>query len=329
VNRRGFITLLGTSLAVGNVWPRAGRAQPTMPVIGFLHAGAAEPNADRLVGFRKGLSEAGFVEGQNVAIEFRWAEGRNDRLPELAADLVRRQVTVIATLSASQAAVVAKSATNTIPIIFQVGSDPVAMGLVASLNRPGGNATGISTLSAEITPKRLQLLRELVPRATTISVLLNPSNPSAEQISSDIEAMARTLAIPLDVLHATNDPGLEAVFAKLASKPGSALMVATDPFFFIRRAQFATLADRHAVPTIYYDRQYAVSGGLISYGTNSPRAWEPAAGYLGRILKGDKPADLPVVQAATFELVINLKAAKALGLDVPDRLLALADEVIE
>jgi putative ABC transport system substrate-binding protein len=325
MRRRAFVALLGAATLL----PLAGHAQrPPMPVIGFLHSGAAQPNADRLAGFRRGLGEAGLVEGQNVAIEYRWAEGKNERLPELAADLVRRDVAVIATLSASQAAVAAKAATSTIPIVFQVGSDPVAMGLVASLNRPGGNATGISTMNAEITAKRLGLLRELVPQASAISVLVNPTNPSAEPIASDVHATARTLGVELAVVQATNDREIEAVFSSIA-KPGGALLVSTDPFFFIRRAQFAALAARHAVPAIYYDRQFAVSGGLMSYGTNSPRAWELAAGYVARILKGEKPADLPVAQPATFELVVNLKTARALGLTIPPALLAIADEVIE
>ncbi len=300
-----------------------------MPVIGFLHSGAPGPNATRLAGFRKGLSSAGFVDGQNVTIEFHWAEGKNDRLPQLAADLVRRQVAVITTLSDGQAALAAKAATITIPIVFQVGSDPVAMGLVASLNRPGGNATGISSLSSEITAKRLGLLREMVPQAAVISALVNPGNPSAKVVARDLEETARTSGVQIQLLPTSDDREIEAAFANLAQKPGAVLLVSNDPFFFIRGAQIAAQAARHAVPAIYYERRFAEQGGLMSYGTNSPRTWELGGSYVGRILKGEKPADLPVVQAPVFELVINLKTAKALGLTVPDRVLALADEVIE
>ena len=330
LRRREFITLVGSAVAAGSAWPRAGRAQQSsMPVIGFLHGGSPAQNASRLAGFRKGLREADFVEGQNVAIEFRWADGQADRLPELAADLVRRQVAVIATLSASQAAVAAKAATDTIPIIFQVGSDPVAMGLVNSLSRPGGNATGISTLNAEITEKRIGLMRELVPQTTVVGVLVNPTNPSAEEIARHFQATGGSLGVQLQIMPAATDPEIAAAFANPALKPSGALAVSTDPLFFIRRAQLAALAARHAVPTIYYERQFVVSGGLISYGTNSVGAWQQAGGYVSRILKGERPADLPVAQTAKFEMVINLKTAKALGLTVPNTLLALADEVIE
>jgi putative ABC transport system substrate-binding protein len=330
MRRRAFVKVIAGLAAGAASWPRAGRAQQSsMPVIGFLHGGSPAANADRLAGFRKGLRETGFVEGQNVAIEFRWAEGQTDRLPELAADLVRRQVAVIATLSASQAAVVAKAATDTIPIIFQVGSDPVAMGLVASLSRPGGNATGISTLNAEITEKRIGLVRELLPQAAVIGVLVNPTNPGAREISTDVQAMARTLGVQLQIVPAGTDAEIEAAFAIPALKPSGALVVSTDPLFFIRRAQLAALAARHAVPTIYYERQFVYSGGLISYGADSANAWQQAAAYVSRILKGERPADLPVAQAAKFEMVINLRTAKTLGLRVPNTLLALADEVIE
>jgi putative ABC transport system substrate-binding protein len=325
MRRRRFLGLVGGAVVA---WPLATNAQQ-MPVIGFLHTGAPGPNADRLAGFRKGLNSAGFVEGQNVTIEFRWAEGKADRLSELAADLVRRQVAVITTLSASQAALAAKAATKTIPIVFQVGSDPVAMGLVASLNRPGGNATGVSSLSSEITAKRFGLLRELVPRARAISALVNPTNPSAKIVSRDLEESARALGVQVETLPASNDREIDAAFVTLAQKPGGALMVSNDPFFFIRGARIAALAARHAVPAVYYERRFVQDGGLMSYGTNSPRTWGLGGGYVGRILKGEKPADLPVMQAAEFELIINLKAAKALGLTIPDRLMALADEVIE
>jgi putative ABC transport system substrate-binding protein len=327
VRRREFIALLSGAAAA---CPLAARAQQgAIPMIGFLHSGAPEPNANRVAGFRKGLGEAGFVEGRNVAIVFRWADGRNDRLPELAADLIRRQVAVIATLSSSVATAAATAATKAIPIVSTFGSDPIAHGLVASLNRPGGNATGISTLNAELTAKRLGLLRELTPQAAIISVLHNPTNPGLDEVSRDLQATARTLGVQLRVVLASTDRGIDAAFADPALKAGGALLVSTDPFFFIRRAQIVALAARHAVPVIYYDRQFADSGGLMSYGTNIVSTWEQAGIYVGRILKGEKPADLPVAQATKFEMVINRKTAKALGLDIPDRLLALADEVIE
>jgi putative ABC transport system substrate-binding protein len=326
MKRRAFITLLGGAAVA---YPLAARPQQSMPVIGFLHSGAPGPNANRVAGFRKGLSEAGFVEGQNLAIEFRWADGQNDRLPELAADLIRRQVAVIVTLSSQPATLVAKAATATIPIVFTWPGDPVDTGLVASLNRPGGNATGISTLNAELAAKRLGLLRELVPKADAISALLNPTNPEAEAVSRDLQATARTLGVQFRVLHAGTDPEIDAAFATLAAKPGGALLVNADPFLFIRRAQITALAARHAVPAIYYDREFAVSGGLMSYGTDLPTAWGQAGNYVARILKGEKPGDLPVAQPTKFELVINLKTAKALGLEVPPKLLFTADEVIE
>jgi putative ABC transport system substrate-binding protein len=330
MRRREFVKVVAGLAAGAASRPFAARAQqPATPVIGFLHGGSPATNADRLAGFRKGLRESGLIEGQNVAIEFRWADGQAERLPELAADLVRRQVAVIVTLSASQAAVAAKAATNTIPIVFQVGSDPVAMGLVAGLSRPGGNATGFSTMNAEITEKRIGLLRELVPQAAVIGVLVNPTNPSAEEISKYFQAAGRAPGVQIQIMPAGGDPEIEAVFANPALKPGGALAVSTDPLFFIRRAQLVALAARHGVPTIYYERQFVSSGGLISYGTDSVGAWQQAATYVSRILKGERPADLPVAQTAKFELVINLRPAKTLGLTVPSTLLALADEVIE
>ena len=294
-----------------------------MPVIGFLHSGSPEPNARRLAGFRKGLSDAGLVEGKNVAIEFRWAQGKDERLPELAADLIRQRVAVIATLSSTTAAVAAKAATSAIPIYFLVADPPVELGLVSSLNRPGGNATGITTLAA----KRLGLLRELAPQAKTMAVLLKPSHPSAKAVTQSLQATARTLEVPLDVLEASTDREIEDAYSTL--KPGAALLVATDPFFFVRRAQLVALSARHTVPAIYDSREFAEAGGLMSYGPNHVNLWAQAGTYVARILKGEKPSDLPVTQAALFEMVINLKAAKALGLAVPPSMLALADEVIE
>ena len=283
----------------------------------------------RLAGFRKGLGEAGFVEGQNLAVEYRWAEGQAARLPELAADLVRRQVAVIATLSSQPATLAAKAATATIPIVFTWPGSPVETGLVASLNRPGGNATGISTLNAELAAKRLAILRELVPQVRVISALLNPRNPEAAAVAKDLEATARTLSVEVRVLHAGSDVEIAAAFATLASEPPGNLVVNADPFLFIRRAEITELAARHAVPAIYYDREFAISGGLMSYGTDLPTAWGQAGTYVARILKGEKPADLPVAQPTKLELVSNLRAAKALRLDLPPNLLFTADEVIE
>jgi ABC-type uncharacterized transport system substrate-binding protein len=325
MKRREFMTLFGGAALA---WPLAARAQqPAMPVIGFLHSGSPEPNARRVAGFRKGLSEAGLVEGKNVAIEFRWAQGKDDRLPELAADLIRQRVAVIATLSSTAAAVAAKAATSTVPIYFLIADPPDELGLVASLNRPGGNATGITTLAAELAAKRLSLLHELVPKAAGMAVLLKPSHPSAKPVTASLQATARTLGVQLDVLAASDDREIEQAYVAL--KPGVALLVATDPFFFVRRAQLAALSARHAVPTIYDSRESAEAGGLMSYGPNHVRLWEQAGTYVARILKGEKPSDLPVMQAAIFETVINLKAAKPLGLAVPPPMLALADEVIE
>jgi putative tryptophan/tyrosine transport system substrate-binding protein len=325
MKRRDFIVALGSMAAM----PLVARAQQARPVIGFLHLGAPGPNARRLSGFRKGLSEAGFVEGQNVAVEYRWAEGRTERLPELAADLVNRQVSVIATLSATQAALAAKAATRTIPIVFQVGSDPVTIGLVPSLNRPGGNATGVGSLSTQVTPKRVQLLRELVPTLTAVYVLANPTNPNAEAIKAELQTVARGFNIRAQMLHAGNDAEIQAAIKSIPPGPGSGLVIANDPTFFVRRALLATLAAGQRVPTIYYEREFAIDGGLMSYGTKSETAWEMCGGYVARILKGEKPADLPVAQVTAFEFVLNLRTAKALDIAVPPTVLALADEVVE
>jgi putative ABC transport system substrate-binding protein len=326
MRRREFIGLIGGAAVA---WPVSVQAQQAMPVIGFLHSGTAEQNANRLAGFRQGLSDAGFVENQNLAIEYRWANGQNDRLPELAADLIRRQVAVIVAVSSQPATLAAKAATTTIPIVFTWPGDPVDIGLVASLNRPGGNATGISTLNKELGEKRLGLLRELVPKAAPIYVLLNPTDPIAEERLKELQATGRTLGAQLQVLYAGTEREIDAAFAPLASKSGGALLVNADPFLFIRRAQITALAARHALPAIYYDREFAVGGGLMSYGTDLPVAWGQAGNYVARILKGEKPADLPVVQPTKFELVINLKTAKTLGIEVPSQLQFTADEVIE
>jgi putative ABC transport system substrate-binding protein len=324
VKRRDFFTLIGGAAAS---WPLPAGAQASMPVIGFLHSASLEPNAKRLAGFVKGLREAGFVEGQNVAIEYRWAAGQNARLPELAADLVGRRVAVIATLSSTPATLAAKAATATIPVFFLIAEDPVELGLVASLNRPGGNVTGISSQNVELVAKRLSLLRELAPQAGHVAALLNASNPNAKPVSKMLQAAAATLGVQLNVLEASTDAEIETAFVSL--KPGSAQLVGTDPSFFARRAALVALAARCAVPTMYDNRESADLGGLMSYGQNTETSWQQAGRYVGRILKGEKPADLPVVQPTKFEFVINLKTAKMLGLVVPPTLLARADEIIE
>jgi ABC-type uncharacterized transport system substrate-binding protein len=327
MQRREFITLLGGA-AVG--WPLAARAQqPAMPVIGFLHAGSAEQNVQRLAAYRKGLSEAGFVEGQNVAIEFRWADGHVDRLSDMAADLIRRQVAVIATPGSTDAALAAKSATTTIPIVFAAGSNVVALGLVASLSRPGGNVTGATSLNSDIAAKRLGLIRQVVPQEARYFALVNPTSVLADPFIEDLKAGAASLGLHAEILNASTDAEIDAVFAKLPHQPGTVLLVSTDAFYFSRHRQIVTLAERRALPAIFDNREYAVVGGLMSYGADFYNVLQLAGLYTGRILKGEKPADLPVMQSAKYEFVINLKTAKALGLDVPAQLLALADEVIE
>jgi ABC-type uncharacterized transport system substrate-binding protein len=328
IGRRRFISALGGAAVV---WPLGARAQqPAMPVIGFLNSGSAEENTKRVEGFRKGLGEAGFVEGRNVAIEFRWAGGQNDRLPDMIADLIRRRVAVIATVASTQAALVAKAATPDIPIVFAVASDPVALGLVPSLNRPGGNVTGIATLNADLAAKRLGLLRELVPKAARVVVLVNPSNIAVNApIVKDATAAAATQGLQVEIRNAGTDGEIEAAFAAIAHVPGSVVLLGTDPLFYIRRAQIAALAARHAVPAIYDNRDYAAAGGLMSYGPDAVNFFEQAGVYVGRVLKGEKPADLPVVQSAKFELVINLHTARELGINVPPGVLSIADDVIE
>jgi putative ABC transport system substrate-binding protein len=326
MRRREFIALLGGAAVA---YPTLAFGQPSsaMPVIGFLHSGGPGPNAKRVAGFRKGLSNAGLVEGKNVAIEFRWAEGKNEKLAELAEELIAKRVAVIVALSSTVAAVAAKKTTSTVPIYFLVADPPVELGLVTSLNRPGGNATGITTLAAEVSAKRFALLRELVPQSTSMAALLQPSHPSTKAVIASLEATARTLGVRLDVKAAGNDGEIEEAYRSI--KPGVPLLIGTDPFFFVRRAQLAALSAKHGVPTIYDSRESAEAGGLMSYGPNHVRLWEQGGGTVARILKGEKPADLPVVQAAIFETIINMKAAKALGLAIPDKLMALADEVIE
>jgi len=324
MRRRDLIILLAG--AMGG-WPSAVRAQQkAMPVIGFLGSTSPDPYAPFVAAFRQGLSEAGYVEGQNVVLEYRWAEARYDRLPALAADLVGRKVEVIAALGGTPSALAAKSATSTIPIVFSVG-DPVERGLVASLARPGGNLTGVSSL--DLTPKRLELLSELVPRANLIALLVNPSNATAKRVVQDAEEAARTKGVQLRILKASTESEINTAFATLVELHAGALILPSDPYLNSRREQVVALAARHAVPAIYDWREYPAAGGLISYGMSLPAAYRLVGVYAGKILKGAKPADLPVQQPTTFELVVNLNTARALGLTVPQLLLATADEVIE
>jgi putative ABC transport system substrate-binding protein len=327
MRRRELVILLSGAAAA---WPRALRAeQKAMPVIGFLHFASPGPSAPFVAAFRQGLSEAGFVEGQNVAIEFRWAEGNYDRLPAMAADLVGRKVDLIATLSGTPTALVAKAATSTIPIVFFTGGDPVVEGLVAGFAHPGGNLTGVAVQTSELTAKRVELLSELVPQAKVIALLVNPTNAGAERTISDVQDAARAKGVQLAILKAGTTGEIDAAFASLASLHVGALVVAGDAFYSNQRKQLAALASRYAVPAIYATRIFATAGGLISYGPSFAAATRQSGIYAGRILKGEKPADLPVEQPTTFELVINLKTAQALGLTVPQSLLARADEVIE
>jgi putative ABC transport system substrate-binding protein len=324
MRRREFIGLLGGAAA----WPLAARAQqPAMPVIGFLDPTSPDTFAHRLLGFRQGLKDMGYVEGENVAIVYRFAENQIDRLPELAADLVRRQVAVIATLA--NGALAAKAASTTTSIVFLLAEDPVKVGLVASLAHPGGNLTGINFLSAELVAKRLQLVRELVPAATRVVVLVNPTGPNSETTLKDSQSAARAIGFDIQVVGASTSPEINAAFATFMRERPDALFVDIDPFFTSRRVQLVHLASHHRIPVTYPGRQFAEVGGLMSYGSNVTDAWRQVGAYTGRILRGAKPADLPVVQATKFELVINAETARTLGLTVPPPLLARADEVIE
>jgi ABC-type uncharacterized transport system substrate-binding protein len=325
VKRREFITLLGGTAAA---WPLAARAQQPMPVVGFLGAEAPDQWKGRLRAFHQGLSETGYVEGRDFAIEYRWAKGRNDRLPTLAADLVHRKVAVIATPGSGAATLAALAATKTIPIVFMGAVDPVAVGLVASLDQPGGNLTGVVTLSRETGPKRLELLHELVPAATTLSILINPNNPTGAETTRGMQAAARTLGLRLNVLHASTERDFERVLAALQPRSG-ALVIGPDPFFTSRSEKLAAQTVRHAVPAVYQFREFAAAGGLMSYGISQADAHHLVGVYVGRILKGERPADMPIKQTTKVELFVNLKTARALGLEVPLTLLARADEVIE
>jgi ABC-type uncharacterized transport system substrate-binding protein len=325
MRRRDFIRLFGGAAA----WPLAARAQQPMPVIGFMSGRSPEDSAHLVDAFRDGLAENGFVEGQTITIEFRWANGQYDRLPALAADLVSRHVAVLVGVGGDVSAVAAKRATATIPVVFGMGSDPIKVGLVESLNRPGGNATGFTLLTNELEPKRLGLLRDLVPNAGLYGVLVNPSFPPAERELQDVEEAARTIGQRLFVAKASNDAELDAGFASLLQQQVSALLVNPDPYFDTRRDRIVAFAGEHRLPAIFQFREYATAGGLISYGPSITDSYRQAGVYAGRILKGAQPADLPVVQPTKFEFVINLKTAKALGIKISDNVLSLADEVIE
>lgn len=326
MKRREFITFVGSAAA----WPLSAQAQqPATPVIGFLNSGSPVEREPFVAAFRQGLKEIGYVEGQNVAIEYRFAEGRYDRLPPLAADLVRRQVAVIAATGDTVSPLAAKGATATIPIVFVAGSDPVKDGLVATFNRPGGNITGVSIISSAVVSKQFEFLHELVPKAAVVGVLLNPSNPNVGFELPELQSAARTMGVQLAVLQANTESGIEAAFAKLVQQQAGALLVEPDAFFLDQRDQLVGLAARHAIPTIYSRREHAAIGGLMSYGTDLADAYRQAGVYVSKILKGTRPADLPVMQSTKFQFVINLKTAKMLGVEIPPNLLALADEVIE
>jgi putative ABC transport system substrate-binding protein len=327
MRRREFITLIGGAAA----WPLAAHAQqPTMPVVGFVNAGSADGSVHYVVAFRKGLNETGYIEGQNVTVEYHWLEGQNDRAPALVADLVRRQVAVIATPASTSAALAAKAATATIPVVFGVPEDPVKLGLVASLARPGGNVTGTNFFNTEVIAKRLRLLHDLVPKAVRVAVVVNPSNAVlTETTLRAVQEAAPTIGLQIQILNASTIGEIDAAFAALARERPDALFVAPDAFFASRRVQFATLTARDRIPASYSVRELVAAGGLMSYGTDLADMFRQVGVYTGRILKGAKPADLPVLQSTKFEFVINLQTARALGIEVPPGVLSIADEVIE
>jgi putative tryptophan/tyrosine transport system substrate-binding protein len=327
MRRRAFLTAIGSAAFVV---PASGRAQPTgMPVIGWLSSASPDVFARPFEAFHRGLAEAGYVDGKNVTIEYRWAESRSERLPAMAADLAQRQVSAIAATT-TPAALAAQAATTTIPIIFESGGDPVALGLVASLSRPGGNVTGVTQLTSGLAPKALEILHELLPTAHGMTLLLNPNNPRiAESVASGVRSAARTLGLELEVLNASTEREFDGVFAALHQSPGRGLVIGPDPFFTSRNERLGALAARHAVPAIYIRPEFAAAGGLVSYGNDLADSYRLAGLYTGRVLKGEKPADLPVQQATKVELVINLTTATALGIAIPPTLLARADEVIE
>ena len=329
MRRREFITLLGGAAAVSIARPWPAVAQAALPVVGFLHSGSPEANARRTGAYLKGLHDAGFVDGKNVAIEYRWAQGHDDELPAMAADLVRRQVAVIVTPGSTAASIVAKHATSTIPIVFTSGSDPVELGLVASLNRPGGNLTGITSINADISAKRFGVLHQMVPQAARYFGLVNSASPLAGPVTRQLKAGAATIGVQIDILHASTEDEIDAAFAGLPRDGGSVLVSSPDAFLYSRRKRIAALAAAHAVPAIFDVRDYVDAGALVSYGADYLNVMRLAGDYTARILKGDKPAELPVVQPEKFELVINLRAAKALGVVVPPTLLATADDVVE
>jgi putative tryptophan/tyrosine transport system substrate-binding protein len=326
MKRREFITLLG--VAVIAVRPFAASAQQTLPMVGFVNSGSAQTQALVAAAYRKGLEEVGFAEGKNVLIESRWADGQYDRLPELIADLIKRKVTVIMA-GGPPAAQAAKTATSSIPVVFTSGDDPVQIGVVTSINHPGGNVTGVHVLFTELESKKLSLLREVVPKAGVVAALVNQTRPIANSQTAELEAAAKKFGQRIQIFHAASEQEIEPAFASMAQAKVDALLVAADAFFNARREQIVLLASRHAIPAIYEQRSFAAAGGLMSYGTNLADSYRQAGVYTGRILKGEKPGDMPVVQASKFELVINLKTAKALGLEVPLHLQQIADEVIE
>jgi putative ABC transport system substrate-binding protein len=328
MQRRGFITGFGAVASTGILWPLTARAQqPAMPVIGFLHSGSQAPYADLVSAFRKGLGETGFDEGRNVVIEYRWADGNYDRLPGLVKDLISRHVAVLYTAGGSVAALAAKDATHGVPLVFLMGSDPVKVGIVSSLNRPGGNATGVTLVTADLEAKRLELLRQLLPSLAVVLALINPSNPNAEDVTGYLQAAAKALGVEARLLHATSEAQLDGVLGNLPK--ADAILVGNDPFFTSQRAKIVAAVARHSLPAIYQSREFPASGGLASYGSNLADMYRKSGTYVGQVLKGTKPSDLPVQLPTTFELVINLKTAKALGLELPPALLARADEVIE